>query len=449
MKNLVNTLLLFTVLSLVISCDINDQLYQDAPDSKVLFATDDLEREIYLAPTVDEQSYELLINRSGINNDNAVEVMIDTDPEVLQQYNEDMGSNFKLLPNDYYNFQNTVAIDKGSQLGKTEVNIKARKAVDELEGYGVYAIPLKIVQSNGASINEDKSSIVLIVNVREPVVRQEKYGIEDATSMGNSMYTGTFTVFVEFENEWDIDLGYEVDLELVDVFNNANGTEYKPLPENSIQTIPDSFTLSAGNNSVAVEIELSVNELYYFEPYLLPIRLQSMGDFPVDPDREIIYLRLTRDFDMNNAEVVSLTNDMIETFTQESVEGPKESLVDGDTSTYWHSAWSSGVEPLPHWIQINFEEPTELGGLNYTLRQPSGITDRPNHFDIQTSDDGENWTTVWESRSGLSVEPVDEMRTLVFDQNYTSQMFRIRILDTYGSRSWTHLSTIEVFRVTE
>ncbi len=140
-----------------------------------------------------------------------------------------------------------------------------------------------------------------------------------------------------------------------------------------------------------------------------------------------------------------LTAGMIDAWTVEPSEGSVESLVDGDVSTYWHSAWSSGVEPLPHWIHITFDEETLVGGFNYTFRQPSGITDRPNHWDVQVSTDGENWETVWESEADLPVEPVDEMQTLEFGENFSSTHFRIRILDTYGSRDWTHLSTIEIF----
>ncbi len=147
--------------------------------------------------------------------------------------------------------------------------------------------------------------------------------------------------------------------------------------------------------------------------------------------------------------VHELTPDMVEAWTQEPTEGPYENLLDGDPSTYWHSAWSSGVEPLPHWIQITFEAEERIGGFSYTFRQPSGIGDRPNHFDLQVSDNGTDWTTVWESQPDLPVEPVDEVQEMVFGENFTSRYFRIRILDTYGSGSWTHLSTIEVFEVRE
>src|SRR5699024_7927736 len=66
--------------------------------------------------------------------------------------------------------------------------------------------------------------------------------------------------------------------------------------------------------------------------------------------------------------IEGITADMIDTYTQESSEGPKENLLDGDINTYWHSAWSSGVEPLPHWIEFNFSDKVSVGAFTYTLR---------------------------------------------------------------------------------
>lgn len=208
-------------------------------------------------------------------------------------------------------------------------------------------------------------------------------------------------------------------------------------------TVED-FTTSDGTYTInGVEIrdfESTVTDLeplttYYLRAYAANENGVAYGEeksFETDEAGHIIY---------------PLTADMIDAWTQESSEGPKESLVDGNTSTYWHSAWSAGVEPLPHWIQINFEEEKSVGGFSYTFRQPSGATDRPNHWDVQVSSNGQDWETVWESPSGLDVEPVELLTVLEFGENFTSQFFRIRILDTQGSRDWTHLSTIEVFEV--
>lgn len=141
-----------------------------------------------------------------------------------------------------------------------------------------------------------------------------------------------------------------------------------------------------------------------------------------------------------------LTADMIETFTQEVEEGPKEGLVDDNYSTYWHSAWSDNVAPLPHYIQINFDAPTAIGGFQYWHRSPSGKGGRPNSFDVQTSDDGTTWATVWESEKNL---PTDIMppkeNNLSLLKNYTAKHFRIRILSTPNNTTFTYLSEIKVY----
>lgn len=442
---------LYAILMLLVmsNCNVNDQLHGDAPESKVLFANNELIQDIYMAPTLQNYTYNLLIYRSGIHSDNLVKVGISVDASILEEHNLENGTEYELIPSEYYEFDNEINISSGKEYGSVDVHIQVRRIADELDADSQYVIPFTISKADGADINDDKNDVLILFNLREPFIRQESYGIDEGASVGSMNFTRSYTVYVEFENEWEINAGYQANYNLVESYNVDNGTDYKPLPESNLVNIPSEFTLSAGVNSIDVEIELSPDNLQYFEPYLLPLQLVSYGDFPVDSSRQIIYLLFQRDFDQNDAIIIPLTDDMIETYTQESSEGPKANLVDGSTSTYWHSAWSSGVAPLPHWIQINFDQSEEIGGFNYTFRQPSGINDRPNHFDVQVSEDGSVWNTVWESKAELPVEPVDQMQTLVFDQNYRSQYFRIRILDTFASGSWTHMSTLEVFKVSE
>ena len=398
-------------------CNVDDQLLQDAPESSLLFAKSMLEQEIYKAPNMVDYKFDLYVYRSGIKNNAAIQANIGVDEAALAAFNAANQTSFQLLPEAYYSFDRTVTIQAGSQTGISVVTIMADKISKEL-GFGDdLAIPFVINESAGANTAADNRVVILKVNVREPVIRQQLFGLQSGSAVGNANFNRALQVFVEFDNEWDIQLGFEVDYSLVDAYNLANSTNYPSLPVSNVTNLPASFTLASGTKSIQVNLGISTAGLDYFDPYMLPLRLVSRGEFPVDSSREIIYLLFTRSFDQQAADVIPLTNDMIETFTQEGSEGPKENLVDGNTATYWHSAWSSDVAPLPHHIQINFDNPTEIGGLNYTFRQPSGITDRPNHFDIQTSPDGETWTTVWTSKPGLPVAPVDEMRTLVFDRN--------------------------------
>ncbi|WP_303919830.1 discoidin domain-containing protein [Draconibacterium sediminis] len=144
-----------------------------------------------------------------------------------------------------------------------------------------------------------------------------------------------------------------------------------------------------------------------------------------------------------------LTAGMLETFTQEIWEGPKENLVDGDPSTFWHSAWSDEetaiVQPLPHYIQITFPEAKYIGGFQFWTRSPSARGIDPAQFDVQTSSDGTNYTTVWTSdRFDAKVRP--DYNELSLDKNYSSKYFRIRILDTRTTgQSFTTMGELKVF----
>lgn len=154
-------------------------------------------------------------------------------------------------------------------------------------------------------------------------------------------------------------------------------------------------------------------------------------------------------YSINDAVKVELSADMIDTYTQESSEGPKENLLDDDINTFWHSAWSSGVAPLPHYIQINFGEPTKIGAARYTLRQGGNASHHPNKFDLQVSEDGVEWETVWVSDEDLATSPEDAIFTLDFNKNYESLYFRIRVLETPANGTFTYLSGIEVLTLGE
>ncbi|MDG5798920.1 discoidin domain-containing protein [Marinilabiliaceae bacterium ANBcel2] len=151
-------------------------------------------------------------------------------------------------------------------------------------------------------------------------------------------------------------------------------------------------------------------------------------------------------YDPNTTEDIELTEDMIDTFTQESSEGPKSALLDGNFATYWHSAWSSGVAPLPHWIEVTFEELQAVGGLRYAHRSGSQDGGKPSQWDIQISEDGNEWETVWTSDEDLSLSE-ETMHSLNFGRNYESKHFRFRIIDNPGGNNWTYLSRFEIFEM--
>ena len=150
----------------------------------------------------------------------------------------------------------------------------------------------------------------------------------------------------------------------------------------------------------------------------------------------------------NELTKLDVTANMIETYTQETSEGPKTNLVDGDRTTYWHSAWSSGVAPLPHWVKLAFDEPTEMGAIKYFFRNNTTQNGRPTQIALETSEDGNTWERVWTSAVGLSVtSPVAEEKTLPFDKNYTAKFFRVMILAAQGNTTWVALGDMSFHKM--
>lgn len=158
----------------------------------------------------------------------------------------------------------------------------------------------------------------------------------------------------------------------------------------------------------------------------------------------------TKYFPDDLTKIDGITDDMVETYTQESTEGPKANLFDGNINTYWHSAWSSNVAPLPHWIIVNFPEETAIGAMKYYFRQNNNDSNgRPSQFALETSEDGTHWERQWTSKDGLAVTPADAEQSLDFDMNFTAKHFKLLILKTPGNTSFTHLGELSFYKMRE
>ena len=61
-------------------------------------------------------------------------------------------------------------------------------------------------------------------------------------------------------------------------------------------------------------------------------------------------------------------------------------VLDGNPSTMWHTNWN--ITTMPHWIDLQMSEPTEIKGLVYTPRQ-TGTNGNVTSYEIQVLVDGE------------------------------------------------------------
>ena len=77
----------------------------------------------------------------------------------------------------------------------------------------------------------------------------------------------------------------------------------------------------------------------------------------------------------------------------EMSEGPIEALIDGETSTFFHSCWNGTSEPQ-HWLQIDLEDAIQNFSFSYHTRVFDGGNDFPDAIEVQGSNDGTTFETI-------------------------------------------------------
>ena len=77
----------------------------------------------------------------------------------------------------------------------------------------------------------------------------------------------------------------------------------------------------------------------------------------------------------------------------EATEGPAELVLDGDYNTLWHTDWY-GTSRENHWIQFELGEEYYVDGLRYKPRAGGSANGNITEYDVQVSDDGENFRSV-------------------------------------------------------
>lgn len=71
--------------------------------------------------------------------------------------------------------------------------------------------------------------------------------------------------------------------------------------------------------------------------------------------------------------------------------GKPQSLIDGDITTFWHSTWSDGEPPYPHWFIVDMSKVEVLGRFGM-IRRYNNTTGGFKTFNIEVSLDKVNWT---------------------------------------------------------
>lgn len=115
-------------------------------------------------------------------------------------------------------------------------------------------------------------------------------------------------------------------------------------------------------------------------------------------------------------------------------------VLDGNTGTLWHSAWSPSIAALPHSITIDMQTTNVITGISYLPRQdtsPNGIIIQ---HTIAISTNGQTWTTV---AHGLYIN--DNTMKYTFFTVATARYVRLTALSEIGGRQYASVAELNVY----
>ncbi len=144
--------------------------------------------------------------------------------------------------------------------------------------------------------------------------------------------------------------------------------------------------------------------------------------------------------------LISLSGDKLKTNAQEPSEGNLSNLVDNNTNTFFHTAWSVDI-PGPHYITI--ELPSKIEGwwqFGYSPR--NNPSNKPTNFDLFGSNDGNNWTLIKNFTKDKDKLPVDAKTSFVSERlNAEGHSFSHLKLSVNETNSGTVFWTMSEFKV--
>ncbi|MGW6983709.1 discoidin domain-containing protein [Streptomyces sp. NPDC054932] len=124
-----------------------------------------------------------------------------------------------------------------------------------------------------------------------------------------------------------------------------------------------------------------------------------------------------------------------------SENGRAANVLDGNSSTIWHSKWSGTPAPLPHVITIDMHRTAVVSALVYHPR-PDGPNGRAGAYTIATSTDGSTYGTPVAAGTWRDD---DTVKTATFTRAETARFVRLTVTSEAGGRGpWTSASEIRL-----
>lgn len=115
--------------------------------------------------TIDDTGAKTVISsRLGTMMTTDVTVEYGTDATALQAYNQKNGTDYQLLPEKFYSFSESTTTIKAGEIGSSPTNLIIKPFDETIDATKKYAIPVAIVNANGAEKLLSSSSLIVLLD---------------------------------------------------------------------------------------------------------------------------------------------------------------------------------------------------------------------------------------------------------------------------------------------
>ena len=144
---------------------------------------------------------------------------------------------------------------------------------------------------------------------------------------------------------------------------------------------------------------------------------------------------------------LALTEKQLSTNAQEVSEGPIANLIDGNTGSYFHTAWSGAVPASPHWFQIDVKKEITYFKYESVARNGNNI---PDDVDIMGSNDGVNFELIenlTKAKNGMLMSTTPYMSPIMGDSSKPYRYIRYSVNHTNTGSVFFSMAEFKLFEV--
>ena len=252
--------------------------------------------------------YDLAILKNGKGRQGAT-VRISVSEEALNEYNTAHGTDFVAMPAQNYKFSATSVTFSKSDTRKFIEITWTDAAMGSLDMSKRYVIPCVIEVVDAAVGVSENRGLRLVELVRASVSMKETaaQALMPSADRKTVSYEGSIVIDPPIPTI-DVTVNLAIDNSLIEAYNEANGTDYKAVPEGFVTLAAPSTTIAGGATSATFTYQINSGALFdgnklkqeevFENKYLAPVRIRSVSKESVGITNGVMYVPFTMNMEL-------------------------------------------------------------------------------------------------------------------------------------------------------